>query len=470
MTDAEQARQQLMALFENLPEAQLKKLGARIELDRNENRFGLPHQAVISLMRPYLAAVRAPRVYTPQRILCVPFEDLFTNEDKGFKRTGFIHRTSIAAFWNWVSKDLMPDSFPPLADWFIAAQKDGNNDAAAEASSAIWKQTAAALGDALKKIDNDADAQESLAKKLGGTIVLEDIQEMAAILTIADHIEELKTKLPHKPIPILTGKNVATILDYYKKVGVDHPGMEIYLLLAVIGRLMQPFPILRVFRSLSRKGDDAMIRRTDLSIAGEIVINALEKDGEAAIEVSRDFQASEEEIVRKAARFAAAFKGITTDIGIRRDGEWGQRMYASRNKVAETMQTRILSKAEKVIISPLVKKRSGRMEKLTEWPDDEKFEAAEDRAAALSMLYRISDQLGIRSACQTEIDELRTLLNDYSVSLVEELTKISKKEHPPAFANLAVVVRLLELVANSDEADLLRRRGRAAMAGTMLEH
>lgn len=470
MTDADQAKQQLMTLFETLPDEQLKKLGARIELDRNENQFGLPHQAVISLMRPYLAAARAPRVYTPQRILCVPFEDMFTNEDVGFKRTGFIHRRNIFPFWRLISEELMADSFPPLANRFIAAQKAGDDDAAAEAASAIWAQAATALGVVLDPIEGDANAHEAFAERMGGTSVVEDITEMRAILSIADHVEALKKKLPHKPIAVLTSKNISSILQHYTEIGSERPGMEIYLLLIVIGRLMQPFPILRVFRSLSRKGDDAVIRQTDLSIAGEIVIDALEKDAKAAVQVARDFESSEEEIVRKATRFAAAFKGITTDIGIRRDGEWGQRMYAGRNTVAETIQTRILAKTEKVILGALVKKHAGKLEKLAEWPDEEAFEAAENRAAALSSLYRISDQLGVRAACQNELDSIRKLLNDYSVSLVEELSRLEKSQHQPAFANLAVVVRLLELVANSDEADLLRRRGRAALSGTMLEY
>lgn len=470
MSDAEQAKQQLLSLFENLPEDQLKKLGARIELDRNENRFGLPHQAIISLMRPYLAAVRASRVHTPQRILCVPFEDMFTNADKGFKRTGFINRKSVGPFWRFVTETLMPETFPPLADRFIAAQKAGDDAETAAAASIIWAHVAAAAGEALAAVENDIDAYEKLAGSLGGNLIVEDIAEMTAVLSIADHVEAMKAGLPHKPFALLSPENVSTILQHYQAVGVEQPGKEIYLLLIVIGRLMQPFPILRVFRSLSRKGDDAMIRRTDLSIAGEIVIAALEEDAKSAVAITRDFEASEEEIVRKASRFAAAFKGITTDIGIRRDGEWGKRMYASRNAVAETVEGRILKRTEKIILEALVKRRGSQLEGLSNWPDDEKFEAAEYRAAALSSLYRISDQLGIRAACQNMLDDVRKLLNDYSVPLVEELSRVPRQEQQPAFANLAVVVRLLELVANSDEADLLRRRGRAALSGTMLDY
>jgi len=468
--DEDLARKTLTSLFESLPEAQLKKLGAKIELDRTENRFGLPHQAIISLMRPYLAAVRAPRVYTPQRILCVPFEDMFTNHDPGFKRIGFINRKSIAPFWRWLSRDLMPETLPALSDRFAAAQQAGDETATAQAASALWAQAAAALQEGLDRAEVSIAAYEALAKICGGSAIVEDFAEMTKVLTIADHVEAMKRELPHKPIALLTPDSVSTIIRHYTAVGAENPGKEMFLLLIVIGRLLQPFPILKVFRSLSRKGDDSVIRTTDLSIAGDIVISALEQDAVEAARVAQDRNSGEEEIVRKAARFAAAFKGITTDIGIRRDGEWGQRMYKSRNAVAEAVESRILNNAHNTVMSALSERHGSQIAALDAWPDENDFDSAETRASALAALYRISDQLGVRAVCQSMLDDIRKSLNDYSVPLVEALNRLPKEEHPPAFANLAVVVRLLELVANSDDADLLRRRGRAALDGTMLDY
>ena len=470
MSTQDEARQKLLSFFEALPEKQLKTLGAKIELDRAENRFGLPHQAIISLMRPYLAAVRAPRIYTPQRILCLPFEDMLANSDPGYKRTGFITRKSIQPVWNWITTDLIPEEFSSLAKDFEAAQKDGDETGTERIASTIWNRCAAAMEEAMSDMDDDIQVHDALTSKLGGTFFVEEAQEIAAVLSIADNVEAMKKGLPLKPIAVLTPDDVSIIIRQYTEVGKENPGKEMFLLMIVIGRLLQPFPILRVFRSLSRKGDDAVIRTTDLSIAGEIVIDALERDGDAVVRVAHDRESTEEEIVRKATRFAAAFKGITTDIGIRREGEWGQRMYKSRNQVSGAVEDRILSGAKEVVAEALSDWQGSSSRSLDEWPDEDAFAVAEQRADALAALFRISEQLGVRANCQVTLDEIRRMLDNYSAPLVEALSRTPEDEHPQAFANLAVVVRLLELVANPDQADLLRRRGRAALQREMLDY
>ena len=470
MSKEEETRQRLLSFFESMPEKQLKMLGAKIELDRNENQFGLPHQAIIALMRPYLAAVRAPRVYTSQRILCLPFEDMLANSDPGYKRPGFITRKSIQPVWEWVTQDLMVDTFQPMATAFEAAQKAGDEAETKRTASEIWRKAAAAMEEAMAHVDDNLRIKGELTKKLGGTFFLEEAREIASVLSIADNVEAMKEGLPLKPIAVLTPDDVSVIIRHYGEVGESHPGKEMFLLMIVIGRLLQPFPILRVFRSLSRKGDDAVIRTTDLSLAGEIVIEALEKDGEAVVQVAKERKSTEVEIVRKATRFAAAFKGITTDIGIRREGEWGQRMYKSRNMVSKAVEERILNGATKVVCDALSDWHGSSSRTLAEWPDEIAFAIAEQRADALATLFRISEQLGVRANCQVTMDEIRRRLDNYSAPLVEALSKTPQEDHPQAFANLAVVVRLLELIANPDQADLLRRRGRAALRHEMLDY
>ena len=470
MTKEQKAREALLAFFESLPEKQLKTLGAKIELDRNENRFGLPHQAIITLMRPYLAAVRAPRVYTPQRIWCLPFEDMLFNEDLGYKRIGFVTRGSIAPVWKWVSEDLIPDRFATLAASFESAQKAGDEERTRDAAAAIWRESAAAMETPLTEAETSINAHDTLNRRLGGTFFLEEAREIAAVLSIADNIEAMKQDLPLKPIAVLTPDDVSVVIRHYMDVGEANPGREMYLLMIVIGRLLQPFPILRVFRSLSRKGDDSVIRTTDLSTAGEIVIEALERDGDAVVRVAQDRRSTEEEIVRKAARFAAAFKGITTDIGIRREGEWGQRMFKSRNSVSGAVEERVLNGAKEIVSDALSDWHGSSSRTLADWPDEYAFEVAERRAESLAALFRISEQLGVRANCQTSLDEIRRMLDNYSAPLVEALSRMPEEEHPQGFANLAVVARLLELVSNSDQADLLRRRGRAALRREMLDY
>ena len=457
------------ALFGQLPEKDLKKLAAKIELDRTENKYGLPHQAIISLMRPYLAAARAPRVYTPQRILCLPFEDLLVFNDTDPKLVAAVARASIANMWTWLTEELMVDTYPPLADRYIDAQKDGDETLARTCASEMWSTAADAMLGPIEAADGDQNAWSELARKVGGTRRLEDIWEMARVLRIADAIEDCKEALPPRPIVTLATENVTSIQRFYQVIEQNHPGQELYLLLVMMKRLYQPFPILKVFRALSRKGDDTLMRTTDLAVAGNMVIEALEQDGIAVAEQAKKPDVTEDELVRKAGRFAAAFKGITTDIGIRRDGEWGQRMYKARNDVSAVIERQVLNRAEGVIMGALPVKRGRIAPLLDSYPDEDDFEKAEERAEALANTMRIADQIGLASACLSTINELKKQLSNLGSQMLEAMSKVDEQFIDQATAHLHTLVRLIELIDSSEEADLLRRRGKAALSHTTVD-
>ena len=463
MTAEAEARQKLLSIFEGLPEEKLKRLGARIELDRQDNLFALPHQTVMDMMRPYLAAIRAPRVYTPQRILCVPFEDLLTFPDPDFKKRGVLGRGSIAVMWDWVTKDLAASEFQDLAEQFTDAQKGGDQQQANDCAKQIWRLCADRMRKAFEEADDDIAKFDAISDRLGGAHRFEEVEEMSKVLQIAPYIEALKEDLPLKPIIGLTAEHVSMIAETYKTVAEEEPGCELYLLLVIMGRLLQPFPILKVFRLLSRDKDDSAVRRTDLSVAGDIVIEALENDAKQVADAMRSTDVDEEEVVRKATRFAAAFKGITTDIGIHRDGEWGKRMYGSRAIVSKAVEDKVLKGATDTIKSSLPIQGGKVSDALSDWPDDDMFETAERRAKALGQTLRISEQLGLKAACTSAVTELRRDFDDMGVQLIDKLGSIDPANEGPAFANMCMVVRLTELVSNSEQADMLRRRGRTAL-------
>jgi len=459
--------EQLKAFLTQLPDKELKLLAAKIELDRGENKFGIPHDAIMALLRPRLAEIRAPRIYTPQRLLCLPFEDMLIFQDPDPKETGKIARASIGPMWNLLL-ELLGDQWEPVAESFVTAQKKSDEAGKKSAASQLWHIAAKALKEWDEGLGTDAGEIRAAAKKIGGTKRLEDIREMASVLMIADLIEQMKEQLPRKPIIQLTPEHVTVVKRLYDKVPATAPSHEVYLLLALIGRLLQPFPILRVFRALSRKMDDTLTSNSDLAIAGDIVIGALEKDASAVAEAADAPNATETDVVAKAKRFANAFKGITSDIGIRRDGEWGKRMYGCRGQVSEAVENLVLATAQDVILDVLPGKGNGQPN-FSDFPDDQKFETAERRARALGEASRIAEQIGLQSACQSKVNQMRKELEKYGAKIIEKLPKVEAANQAEASAHLATTVRLVELITNADTADLLRRRGNAALNKTMVK-
>lgn len=454
---------QLELLIQSLPEKELKKLAAKIELDREDNRFGLPHDAILALLRPALAAIRAPRIYTPQRILCVPFEDMLIVGGGKEKEPAEISRTAILPMWKWLTEDLAKEEFAGAAERFKEAQKANDEFETSICAREIWRIAAEGLAKGLEHTKT-AEGMKFLTKRFGGGRVIDDIKDMAAVLDIADRIEEMKQQLPRKPIMSFSDRHVTTVKRIYELVEEEKPGLEIYVLFALIGRLLQPFPVLKVVRSFSRKGDDLIVSKTELGQAGEIVLKALERDAEAVAVASNGKNVDEADLVDKAKRFAVAFKAITASIGIRREGEWGQRMFAARSTVSEAVQRVVLTKADHVILTvfPITKKGTVQPD-FTKMPDEDAYILAEKRSQALGEVYRFSDQIGLQSVCQSAIGIIRKELEGHIAKIIDQLARVGKDNREFAAAQMATAVRLLELISNSDEADLFRRRGLSAL-------
>lgn len=470
-SDAEKLKQ-LENFLNALPERELRKLAAAIELDRHENKFGLPHDALMRLMRPGLARIRAPRIFTPQRILCLPFEDMLIPRDPDPKEVGRIARASIAPMWAWLTGELMAGRWGPLAAEFVAAQKTGEDDAIRIASDAIWREAHTAMTDVMAPILSDVGEMRKLAKQLGGTRRLEDIREMNSALGLADEARAIKEMLPQKPVLDLTGKQVVEIKRLYQDIAIAKPGEELVFILLVISRLLQPFPILKVFSAMTDRMDDLVAQRKELALAGDKVFEALEEDVSAIESMARDQSSNEEKLIKRAARFAGAFKTIVNEIGIKRDGTWGKRVYGYRGAISKAIENRVLATAPKVVLSALAtqKDRSGKV--ITAKPDFSQmppaalFEEAERRAKAIGEANRIADQIGLSSACQQTIRNLREELDKYAARIIEMLPRAPEEQKGTAAAHLYTTVRLIELITNSDDADLLRRRGNAALTGT----
>ena len=339
--------------------------------------------------------MRAPRIFTPQRVLCLPFEDMLIFKDPDPKQPGKIARAAIGPMWNLLMDRVKP-KWDPIADAFIAAQKKGDETTKNQTASALWALAAQTLKEWDTELGTDAGEIRAAAKKIGGTKRLEDLREMMAILAIADIVESLKEKLPRKPILNFTPEHVTIVKRHYDMVGDQAADHEVYLLLALMGRLLQPFPILKVFRALSRKLDDTLTSSTDLGIAGNIVIEALERDADAVAEAADAPNATETDVIAKAKRLEARQAGI--------------------------------------------KPKASRM----------------------------AEQIGLQSACQSKVNQLRKDLEQYAAKIIEKLPKVGPDNKPEASAHLATTVRLVELITNSDTADLLRRRGNAALTGKTL--
>lgn len=460
-----QARQ-LEQFLSDLPSRHVRKLALVLERQRSAGKSKFPHDAIMRILRPSLAAMRMPRHLTPQRALCAPFEDLLRPDDPEIKQIGAISRGAIPVMWGLL-EETEPDRLADLCTAFTDAQKDDDRNALAEASRGLWQLAAECLKPPLDKAMADPLDFKAFAKRTGGSRRVEDLREMQAILEIAVQVENVKALLPRKPISALSDDHITMISRVYGELAKEQPDHEAYLLMVVLCRLEQKFELLKVIRSMSPKMDDTLATRTDLKFAGDLVITALENEAEA-IAYAKGAAHDEDRFMELVRRYAANFKGITGEMGIRREGEWGQRMYSSRTVVSESIERNILATAVNTVLSalPTMTGPKGIAVAAPDFSaaiDNSLYMAAERRARALYDTAFMSEQLGVANSARQAIETIKRELSRYGAMLIETLSKTAPEEVSNATNHLYVTVRLLEIVSTPEEADLLRRRGVAGL-------
>jgi len=460
--NSEAQSQQLARYLTTLPPRHVRKLALTLEHQRSLGKKGFPHEAILNILRPTLAAMRMPRIMTPQRVLCAPFEDLLRPDDPEVKQIGLVSRATIAEMWSML-QELAPAPIQEICQAFTEAQKDGDHAVMDEVSRRLWRTAAETLEGPLQEAANDAEAYKDFTKRVGGSRRAEDLREIQAVLAIAEQVEHVKALLPRRPIRLLSDDHITLISRVYEELAAEKQGREVFLLMVVLGRLEHKFELMKIIRNFSPKMDDVLATTTELRVAGDLVIDALEQDAEAIRNAAGEAH-DEDGFMKLVRRYAANFKGITSEIGIRREGEWGQRMFASRGKVSEAIEQSLLAAAPGKTLSVLPT-TSGPKGVTVTAPDfqnaidDKTYLVAERRARAVAEIVRMAEQLGVSNTATQTVESLKRELSRYGAMLIEHLSKAAPTEIDNARNHLFATVLLMELVVNSDEADLLRRRG-----------
>lgn len=144
--------------------------------------------------------------------------------------------------------------------------------------------------------------------------------------------------LPER-IPELTEGLGATIRDRYEAAGEADPDAAVWLLFLLMARMDRPWRILRVFERIARREDDLLVSQTDMAGIGDALLT------DAAHELTRFDHPPEtleeaDQAVEGLTGFAAITVGMTREIGIRKDGDWGKQLFDLRSRASEQM-TRI---------------------------------------------------------------------------------------------------------------------------------
>ncbi|MBI1239077.1 MAG: hypothetical protein GC199_07005 [Alphaproteobacteria bacterium] len=450
-----------------LPNQSAVRLAAAVETDKVGGGSLLPHDTLLDALRPALRKEqRPPRTPTPLRLVCDAFSDMLIDGPRARKQPGRIMRSSIVPMWTWVREQLMPARLAEQTQRISKSIQTRNMPAAMEVVGVLQQEVSEALRAGLAAYDPDTKEGRALAAKLGGPDVIGDLRDMALMLQVGPDLAPLRDMLP-KRIDSLSEEQLTLIRATYDGFTEHHPEQAPYIALMVLGRLEKPWEGLKLLGAISRQSVDTLIANTDLGIVGEVLFSDME-DMAHAVRLVAGANFNPLEVVEKVAQFARHSAGMTREIGIRKDGKWGQRLLKARADIGEAMET-LLSRAPREILNALPVHRVGgygsrgpRRPDLSHRPDLEKVARAARFAELLSGVKPYAAQIAFNAAASDAFEEVANSLRLYNQEIVNEIRAAEPEDRVNAEDYVRIAMRISDLLLGEEESDQLRRRAAAA--------
>ncbi len=444
----------LKAFLGNLPGPAAARLAMAVEVDRLMDGHVLPHQDILDGLRPVLRREHYERAPTPLRLFCRPFQDLLTCHPRRVKQKGLIARGTLVPVWNWISQTLLPGE----AALYIKETKEQvlthRLDAAIASATNFWPLATQALRQALSTPAGRLAAQ----KALGDAFAVADADEMALLLSVGEAVEKVQAMLP-PPVAGFNDQLLWQVREVHDQLVKSDPDAAPYLALIVMNRLARPWEALRLPLMVARHTDETLISKTDMGLAGEVLFARMD-ELKTAIQQTRHPMFEADKLLEQAKTFADLSSHIVKEIELKREGEWGKRLLAERVQIGKVMETFMDRAAREFSAALPIHKSAG--------ADFSKPLGADKQAMALRYAKLVAGSRHFAAAASFAAkqkdanDELCGVLRRYNEDVVKALK--ADPQNSVAIAQFQLCTELTTLLFSEEEAELLRRRGRAASA------
>lgn len=434
----------------NLPEAAAGKLAQAVEVDRLMDGHDLPHDAILTGLRPALH--HSARTQTPLRLFCQPFEDLLVSASRKEKQKAVIPRATVVPVWNWLSTDLLPAEAQAYFRDAKTLILSGKLDVAQERARAFWLVAGTAMREALAGEPGLSSAAKKLKKD-----EIADAREIALLLLEADEMLKIQERLP-KPVPHLTEEILWQLRESYDALIARNPDVAPFVAVVTMNRLQRPWEALRLPLMVSRQTGDALISKTDMGLVGEILLARM--DAMKAVILAARHPAFEAEVlIEQVSGFAGISSALVKEVEMRRDGEWGQRLLKDRSAIGAVMDG-FMERGIKEVAQALP------MHKGT--ADFSRPTLAEKRGIALRYAKLVAGTrhfaaAGSFAAKQSlALEESGNHLRRYVENAVRDMRGSSGEKRATVESQLQYCAELAAILFSGEEAELIRRRVKAA--------
>lgn len=444
----------------DIPELQFADLVRSLETRRLRLDQRATADAVLSRLRPRMSLARPPRRPTPQRLFCLPFEDLLYDPGTPRKAVGRIPRVTIGPIWSLFAAHAKPGIVETAGAAIRAAEPD-DTATMLRAGQPLWMEGMRVLSECLAAARKAANGMAQLRETLGGEPGLSSLDDVITALSIAGPILELRAKLPPPPIELIGADSLAALVHALQEVARIRREAVPYLVFVLMARLRDLGALDGLFERLAEAGVGDLLPEVS-GQAREAVVSQSEDrliDVRAELE---DADLPKSDVARALSREIDALERAATAVGA--GGGAAGRGLSRRIERVRGELTRV---AREVVVSGAGEATMAAVKLLAETAatDEEEMQRlrdAEDRIVALRLCRRFSEDAETQGLIEKAMKTIGAGLDARGKDLVDRL----RADDPEtSVVDLYSTVRLIELVEGPDKADRLRVAGLKALQG-----
>jgi len=359
-----------------------------------------------------------------------------------------------AVIWDWLGE---------LAPAALKAAHDAAADFADDCPGRLDPARVEAADAILSRLSALADDPKT-AKKTRARLGVSDFEPVRHLAGLLRATPVTRTALEGLPAYIsdLPDDLSASVRDRYEAASEADPDAGVWALFLIMARMDRPWRLLRVFEKIARRDDDLLVSRTDMAEIGDALLLDAEHHLTGFATAPVTFEQAEA-AARALTDFAAVTVGMTREIGIRKDGAWGQKLFELRSRASEQM-SRIHQAAMDAFKRATPEEGGLRMRVSPPSPGDEGYERACAIGRFLVVTRDDAGRAAVGSAHQTTLDEITERLESLADKLLQTARRGEGDEADAAAARLEEVCGLLRAIDAEDAAEVFLRRVAAARA------
>lgn len=405
-------------------------------------------------LRPRLVELRPPRRPSLSRLFFRPAEDLLDDAGSYSRKLNRVCRTSLGPCWKALKERLDPATLATAQSGLTLADPR-DRAAQAKACEALWVEGAVALAALV------ADCNANLKLKVGlfgrDDDVLRQLDTLRQAIEIGPELEALKAALPEKPIGQLAESHVDVIRQTLVRLGQEDARKTTPALLVLTSRMKRPGDLLKLLSDLRLGGAAQEKEALTKEMSGYVVGNLLRQTADFERAMPQDGGSDPDSLAATAERLTEGLNSVNDTVMSLRDKEMSQKVQGARAEIGSFVVRNVVADLDRTLVGTLFT-ADGSLP-----VDDGSMKKAEQLALALRRSSKLAPHLGIQKEVGAKITAVRKQLEAQTETLLRTGPRTRDGLAPEAQRQMFNSLRVIEILAGSDEAERLYKEWRNRM-------